>query len=205
MIQFNLSAALTKELSHLVTESEAMSHAPALIWYAHVVIIARRKCIIAMELQSRYAMVFCGLTQKDFAVFPSMFKDRFWREVCSICQAPHPLPEPETERLAALVKMMADKQCFQKGNNPSVSTHIKQVKEELEFLVKYQRQTLPTGDEAEFKFGLKTNEILRKRKGDKDYFYPIAVFRDFWLGLLNHTSDNSPMRKDNVVFVDFKK
>jgi len=39
-----------------------------------------------------------------------------------------------------------------------------------------------------FNFGLQVNQMLRKRKGDKDYFYPLEELRGFWLGLPGHVA-----------------
>ncbi|HRH78950.1 MAG TPA: hypothetical protein PK129_16510, partial [Cellvibrionaceae bacterium] len=66
MIQFYLSKDAAADLKHLV-EPPSPENYQAMQWYVHRVTIARRKCIIAMEKQSRYAITFCGLTKKEFA------------------------------------------------------------------------------------------------------------------------------------------
>jgi len=60
-----------------------------------------------------------------------------------------------------------------------VQAHIKQVVEEIEQGIHYHTGCLPVSDEEMFGLGVRVNERIRKRKGDKDYFVPLEVFRDF--------------------------
>ena len=75
MIQFYLSKDAAADLKHLV-EAPSPENYQAMRWYVHRVTIARRKCIIAMEKQSRYAITFCGLTKKRICRFPQLFS--YW-------------------------------------------------------------------------------------------------------------------------------
>jgi len=75
----------------------------AMQWYGHSVTIMRRKCVLIMESQSRYCMIFTGMTKPDFEGFPERFIDRMWREVVSICQ----LDDDQSEMLAELVLAVA--------------------------------------------------------------------------------------------------
>jgi len=153
----------------------------ALQWYAHRVTIAQRKCVITMERQSRYAIVFCGLTKSDFENFPQIFQERLWREVISITQ-------PEDDDLPIISNLVLDmtgKHHYQPGSDRSVMAHINQVVEHLEIIINHHDAPLPTNDSDAFAFGIQANETPRKRKIDKDYFYPIEVFKDLWLGMFN--------------------
>lgn len=218
MIQFHLTKSLAKELE-LSAQPSAQANPGAIQWYAHLVTIARRKCIIAMELHSRYAMVFCGLTKKDFKRFPDYFHDRLWREVCVIAQIDGEMSRHDEDLLSELALTVSSEQEYLVGSNRSVLSHINQVKEHLEVLVYDEGYALPIDDDDALRFGLIANDMLRKHKGLKDYFIPVTEFKDFWLGLLEHYNEGeeenlqldqhdikqaSATPGSNVVAVDFQ-
>ncbi len=171
----------------------------AMQWYGHRVTVMRRKCVLMMEFKSRYCMVFAGLTKPDFENFPGLFVDRLWREAVSICQ----LDDMQSEHLAALVHIVAEQQHYQLGSDRSVQAHMRQAADDLDYMVNYRVGRLPEAGEEAFGCGVKINEMLRKCKGDKDYFVPLEEFRDFWLGMLEFSDtkqeqDNHNL-PDNVV------
>jgi hypothetical protein len=198
MLQFHLSKAFSKDMSMHVSDSHAVIGG-ALQWYAHRVTVLRRKCVIAMEWQSRYCIVFAGLKKPDFKIFPELFADRLWREVVSICQ----LDDEQSHDLAALVDIVGKEQYYQVGFDRSVQAHINDVAWNLNNMAN-EIGYLPEKQEDAFGFGLKMNEWLRKRKGDKEYMVPLEVFRDCWLGMLEHVyvskSDDKKKVADVVPF-----
>ena len=214
MLQIHLSQSLAKELeSHL---QDAMEAEPtALQWFAHKVTVARRKCLVMMEYQSRYAMVFCGLTKKEFDNFPDLLQERMWREVNIISQLDDSLTEDDFAILSDLTLDLAATQYYQKGTDRSVMSHISQVVEDLRVSVEYDGFELPTNTNEAIHFGLGVNDILRKRKGDKDYFVPLEVYTGFWLGLVDVVKSKMGTgqtakaavthSEDNVIHVDFGK
>jgi len=180
MIQFHLTKKLAKDMKEHVQLSTEVNH-QAMQWYANIVTVARRKCIIAMELQSRYVMIFCGMTKEEFEQFPKTFQERLWREVLALCE--EEVNENVLTRISDQVLCLANEQNYQEGHDRSVSTHINQVAQSLEIYVQYQGYDLPVSSAAAFEFGVRENQMIRKRKEDKDYFRPIEVFREFWLHL----------------------
>ena len=163
MLQFYLSNALSRDLKmHLEEKSDPDFQ--ALQWYAHRVTIDRRKCVIAMERQSRYAMVFCGLTKRDFENFPQIFQERLWREVVSITQ----LENDDIPIISELALDISVEHHYQPGSDRSVMAHINQVAELLEIIVYHYGEGLPLTDNDAFAFGIRANETPRKRKKDKD-------------------------------------
>ncbi len=192
MIQLYLSRDLAKDLASLPIEQAPTStevSAGAVIWYAHRVTIMRRKCIIALEYQSRYAMVFCGLTKPDFINFPQLFGQRLLQEACVITQLHQPLPEPDFQLLCELAKEVSTEQKFACRNDRSVQSHINQIKDHLEDLVLRGGYPLPETDEEAMQFGLIANDMLRKTKNHKDYFVPLKVYKEFWLGMIRHVKE----------------
>lgn len=227
MIEFRISQTLARDLSmHLQPSRPAVAY--GLQFYAHRVTVARRKCVIVMELQSRYAMVFCGLTKKEFEHFPEIFQERLWREVLSICE---PENEDDMAFMSDLVLGLSSEQFYQPGSHRSVQAHIGQVAEQLAWMVNNGIYKLPVSSSEAFGFGLDVNEVPRTIRGKHESFQPFVVFRNFWKDLLVYArkdaTDDKPVplvlpgdfavmmaaRKDppggavadNVIQVDFVK
>lgn len=176
-----------------------------------------------MEWQSRYAMLFCGAVAKQVEEFPDVVQDRLWREVCVITQLDQLLPDDDIALLSDIALDLSSDQHYLKGTDRSVMAHISQVVEQLRYMVEFEGYPLPEDGADAVSFGLSVNEMLRKRKGDKDYFVPLEVFRDFWLGLIRVVKEQPAAKKssaslsavgtvseasergDNVINVDFKK
>ena len=128
MLQLHISKSLTPDLkSHMCDYSD---NPGAMQWYAHRVHVLRRKCVIVMERESRYAILFNGLTRPDFARFPELLRGRLFREVLSICH----LQNDQAARLAALVDMVTDPVEVMPGNDRSVQSHINQVVFEFDWM-----------------------------------------------------------------------
>jgi len=192
MIQFYLSKDLAKDLASLSiekTQPQQDANDGAVIWYAHRVTIMSRQCIIAMEQQSRYAMVFCGLTQHDVNNFPQLFSQRLLQEACVITQLHEPLPDADVQLLCELANEVSMEQSFACHSDRSVQSHINQVKDHLEDLVLRGGYPLPESNVDAMQFGLLANDMLRKTKNDKDYFVPLEVYGDFWLGMIRHVKE----------------
>jgi hypothetical protein len=188
MMQIHVSKALATDLKPLLVEAPADLR--QMQWYGHRVHVLRRKCVILMELQSRYAMVFAGLTKPDFLRFPELVRDRLWREMVSICE----LDGAESQRLAALVDVVSQPVQIVAGSDRSVQAHMKEVAWHLEWMAN-DFGSLPLEGGDAFAFGLRVNETPRSRKGQKEYFWPLQVMREFWFGMLEHARP----RADNVV------
>ncbi len=190
MIQLYLSRDLAKDLASLPIEQAPKEVSEgAIIWYAHRVTIMRRKCIIAMEYQSRYAMVFCGLTQPDFKNFSQLFSQRLLQEACVITQLGEHLPEADVQLLCELANEVSMEQNFACHNDRSVQSHINQIKDHLEDLVLRGGYPLPESPDDAMRFGLIANDMLRKTKNHKDYFVPLKVYTGFWLGMIRHVKE----------------
>ena len=198
MIHFHTSKTLAEDLNKagydfpFSDKDETPWH-----WYAHRITLLRKKCIIVMEEQSRYALIFVGLKKSDFAQFDKVLTSRIIAEASWLCDLPHSGPN---EKLIAAVEQRCTTINVSQGLDRSVQAHIRQVGEELEIQVKYHDGRLPESAEEEFAMGNKINGMLRKRGGYKDYLYPREKWRESLLSLLK------PQGRSNLVsMVDFKK
>ncbi|MBL4585425.1 MAG: hypothetical protein JKX83_12525 [Pseudomonadales bacterium] len=178
MLQFYISEAFANDMStHLFDGVEPIveQHTRAMQWYAHRITIKRRKCIVVMELQSRYAMIFCGLTKPDFNNFPALFRKRILCEVASICQ----LDKDAQAKLTPLVLAQAQQQLYQKGSDSSVQTDIDEVIECLHEWIAGQGR-LPVDDSECFDAGIFINQLKREHGNETAAFEPLEQFRRFW-------------------------
>lgn len=180
MIVFNLTHEAAEILP--VTLSSNIAYLPTMNWYAHHVLINQSQCIIAMEERTRYAMVFCGMTDETLQQFPEMFAERLWREVFSICNH---VDEAAMNTLMERVKGLRDQVCFQRGFDKSVLSHIHQVAVDLREQVEVRKRALPVEPMAAFSYGIvRVNKVLRQRTATKEYFVPIDEFESLCMNLV---------------------
>lgn len=213
MIQFYLSKDAAADFKHLL-EAPLVENYQAMQWYLHRVTIARRKCIIAMEKQTRYAITFCGLTKKDLADFPQLFSYWFSLHGLASVLEQHGQDDVLEQRVLELAEVIADGQTYQQGYDRSVTAHIRQVVDLLRYYVEERGYPLPVEPREAAIFSTRANELLRKKSGSDDYFLPVTEFSGFWLGLLNlklpsggglkPSKEAEPKYTNNVIQVDFR-
>lgn len=204
MIQFNLSSELTSILGlgevsssdKLLPSDEVLSDIkPSMIWFAHIIEIKGVRCIITVEQQTRYGMVFCGLSNHDLAIFDRIFKDRLWREVFAIC---HEGNERIIQHLAQHILSLCEEQSYQGDYDRSIYGLIRLIAADLEARVYDSGLDLPIDPGDAFEFGVEINNALRNVPDrDLQYFTPIESFKRQCLGQLSDVvplslfSDNS--------------
>ncbi len=206
MIVFNLSRAAAQALA--VSAEDNITYMPKMAWYADLVLINRRRCIIAMEESTRYAMVFCGLSRAQLNQFPELFAERLWREVFSIC---YHVDESAMQSLMAQVQNLQHQVRFQLGQHASVQQHILQVAADLREQVELRCRKLPVDPAAAFSYGIiRVNKVLRQRGNLKEYFVPVDAFEQLCLALIDtpapirdQTRGIEPDALDNVIQVNF--
>ena len=206
MICINLSKVLGGDLKTLVGE-----HCDAekfeLNWFAHRVNINRRKCIIVVEVSTRYAMIFTGLVKKDFQNFSQIFAERLWRELLDLLQ----LSDKDSARISDTILDCITNQHFQLGHDRSVNSHITQIVGETNLLIEYREYPFPESTGEAMHFGTIYNRMLRKTGKHKGYFYPGEEFAKLWtrkLGIADTDDTNKDLRPlgyddENVIKVDF--
>ncbi len=205
MIKINLTKTFAKDLN--LEEIEDIDVPVSMTWYAHRITIARRKCIIVMEENTRYVMIFCGMTKLEFKDFPRIFFERLVVEATMIVAD---FDKKKSQAFFEFLEKICAKQVFQVAINRSVQSHINQVSQDLKMDVEWKGNELPVDVEGAISFGLLMNQLLRKRKGDKDYFVPLESFQllcmNLWLKELESIYGPLPKESEtnNVIEVDFK-
>ena len=127
-MHFYASSIFAKDagLTELTPQPE-LNATPGQHWFVHRVILERRKCLLAMEEQTRFVLLFCGLTKPDFAQFPALFADRLWRTVVAVCEVPDAQFGLVRERIFSLCMNPV----WHKFLDRSVQSHIRQAAFEL--------------------------------------------------------------------------
>ncbi len=166
-------------------------------WHVHRVTLLRKKCVIAMDEVSRYALVFVGLKKVDFAEFEEVLVSRILAEANWLCDLPY---SDSNERLLAAIEQKCSRVVFSQGLDRSVQAHIRQASELMEIVAKYQVGRLPETVEEEFALGSRINDTWRTcGKGGK-YFSPLERWRESMLVLI------APPAKANIVnLADYRK
>ena len=165
---FARDAGLTELSSQPESTPTAGQH-----WFVHRVNLERRKCVLAMEEQTRFVMLFCGLTKPDFAQFPTLFADRLWRTIVAVCAVPDAQFGLVRERIFSLCMNPV----WHKFQDRSVQSHIRQAAFELKCYM--HRDGFPTSITDEFAYSLKLNETPRTRHGGQ-CMWPLEEFQKVW-------------------------
>ena len=178
-MHFHLSANAAHDLKIKdfapTTEGDTAS---AQHWYVHRVIVQRRKQVIVMEAQSRYALVFCGVTKPFFDDFTDIFADTLWRHIVSLCE----VPAPQWERVKAMTTAMCATPCYHKGLNKSLQAHIKDAAVQMEWRMEFGELPPVITDPGQlFELSFFINRTPRTRHGEKQCIFPYKEFQRQWL------------------------
>ena len=149
-------------------------------WYAHRITLLRKKCVLVIDEECRYALIFFGLKKRDLAHFEQVLTSRIIAEASCLCDLPQP---GENAILIEKVQQKCSSMFFDRKSNRSVQAHIRQVAQELEYLVHFIDEKLPEPGKEELDIGLKINDRYRKQQ-NKDYFVPTKCWRKSLLTLI---------------------
>ena len=156
-------------------------------WLVHAIKVKRKNVLIAMDCQSRFSLVLADLKKGDDIGFLNLFDQHL------ITQVNLTLPLFFDDHIAieeSLDVFTADyNQCafYQRGDR-STQAHINDVAWHVEL------ETDKTGevpvDEDAIGFEIFVNQLLRKGRGNKDYFEPREEFAQMWLQQFAHLKPN---------------
>jgi hypothetical protein len=148
---------------------------PAERWQLHVTKFGRTNVLLAMEVDTRYAMLFVSLKRNDFEGFFQQFLERYLG-VMALMSANMQLSLPPQAQLQQHItrweQSLRDVHFF-KRNDRSVQTHINQVLD-LAAYPAYARQSIPVEFQELIEFDELANRFLRAVRGS-EYFYPAEV------------------------------
>lgn len=148
-------------------------------WLVHAVNVQRKKVLIAMHVETRYAMVFVGIKKGDWAEFTNQLLERlfnnmqFFGEEFELCDE-----ESFEEMFNEFIKLHPKPIFCQRGDR-SVQSHINDVVWQFENRV-YQVGCLPDGQEESASFDEWVNSLIRTAKNKGDFYPDEEMFID-WL------------------------
>ena len=147
-------------------------------WLVHMVRVQRKPCVLAMEVKTRFAMLFTGLKKGDGVGFINLLVERLANEMAFAA---------EDVGMAVDVDVMVANFAARHGafrfylrTDRSTQSHLNDVAWHLQIQAD-EAGCLPEGHEECAMFDEFANEILRTTKGRKDYFVPAEEMLCDWL------------------------
>lgn len=177
-MHFHLSANAAQDLKiKSFVSASAERTPPAQHWYVHRVTLQRRKQVIVMEAQSRYALVFCGVTKPFFENFTTIFSDTLWRHIVSLCS----VPDADWGRVKTMISAMCAENIYHKGLDRSLQAHIRDAALQMEWRMEFgELRPVITDPGQLFELSLFINQTPRTRHGEKQCIIPFEEFQRQW-------------------------
>jgi len=144
-------------------------------WILHVVKLLDKNCVVAMEVNTRYSMIFTDVSEVDSELFVKRFIVRLVTEMCIMFDLSF---ENIQSYVDDFVEQHAQALVCQRGNR-SVQSHINDVVWHLSTQVE-KTGKLPADINELINLGVFVNQLLRTTSLIKDYFYPYEMMHDQW-------------------------
>ncbi|HHL19584.1 MAG TPA: hypothetical protein ENJ33_07600 [Thiothrix sp.] len=144
-------------------------------WVLHVVKLLDKNCVVAMEVNTRYSMIFTDISEVDSELFVKRFIVRLVTEMCIMFDLSF---ENIQSYVDDFVEQHPQVLLCQRGDR-SVQSHINDVVWHLSTQVE-KTGKLPTDINELINLGVFVNQLLRTTKQIKDYFYPYEMMRNQW-------------------------
>ncbi|MEN4752689.1 hypothetical protein ABEH28_23355 [Pseudomonas sp. Ps21-P2] len=156
-------------------EPDSAAHDRVDRWQLHVTKFGRTHVLLAMKVDTRYAMMFVGLKRNDVQGFLQQFSARYILEVLVLAgnvsgQIP---PQSELQRHVDLLEESLQSVHFFKRSDRSVQAHINDVLYMAAYDA-YEGKGLPVEAPDLIAFGEVPNGMLRSIRGG-DYFIPAEL------------------------------
>lgn len=142
----------------------------AWVWQLHAVKINRKLVFIAMQAETRFAMVFWGLKKGDIESLLQMFFERLANHLFWLVEDVQALDEQATAKMVNQLLATCRRFDFHPKSDRSIQTHINEVARAC----KHGFDTvghLPDNCQEAAGFDEEMNRMLRRVRGG-DYFYP---------------------------------
>lgn len=156
-------------------EPDSAAHDRVDRWQLHVTKFGRTHVLLAMKVDTRYAMMFVGLKRNDVQGFLQQFSARYILEVLVLAgnvRAQIP-PQSELQRHVDLLEESLQSVHFFKRSDRSVQAHINDVLYMAAYDA-YEGKGLPVEAPSLIAFGEVPNGMLRSIRGG-DYFIPAEL------------------------------
>lgn len=165
-------------------------------WCVHLVRRHRQPCVVAMELETRYAVLLTGLKSHDPEDFFTALVER-------LINTQHFAARDlglETDFSSMLASFLAHHREFRFFLRPhrSAQSHIKEVVWMLDNFIN-DIGALPLGHPACAAFDARVNDFLRKTGQRRDYFVPATEMLTAWLRAHGDLSEEGEARLREAI------
>jgi hypothetical protein len=150
-------------------------------WQCHVIEEQGRSCVIAMEVDTRFAMVFTTLKPGDPELFISTLIERLFNLQWSIARELQIVSGTEHD---AWLKNFIDvhrRFCFVARTDRSVQAHINEVARDFVWELDTRKCGLPGSHHECATFDATFNDGLRSTRDRREYFCPDEAMLFHWL------------------------
>jgi len=174
-VKGEIISAVQPSAAALPLEPDSAAHDRVDRWQLHVTKFGRTHVLLAMKVDTRYAMMFVGLKRNDVQGFLQQFSARYILEVLVLAgnvrgQIP---PQAELQRHVDLLEESLQSVHFFKRSDRSVQAHINDVLYMAAYDA-YEGKGLPVEAPSLIAFGEVPNGMLRSIRGG-DYFIPAEL------------------------------
>lgn len=197
-----LHVFLTNELYDVLTKAETpMSYNKKTLswnWHAKIIKFGRTKYVLAVEEETRYAVVMPDFKKKEFQNFHQIFIDHLAAHIYRLFSN---YSDEDRDKLREFLESLSTGGSYSKPISRSIIAHMTQMTYELEiFCHKEFNGFLPSNMDGLWKLNCYLNEGLRTIPKQKGYIVPVEEFKNHVIELL----DFEPI--DNIINLDaFRK
>jgi len=162
-------------------------------WLVHAIKVKAKNVLVVMDYQCRFSISLPGLKKGDDTAFLHAFEQQLTLHVHAMMRSVDADPQVILASLERYHQQHYDRAFYLRGDR-SVQAHINDVAWHFRNGVD-NKGVIPTGDGL---IALDTfaNQIMRKRKGEKDYFYPQREWLHAWL---RHYGEYSAAQADACI------
>ena len=179
--------------SWVTSESLPEAETPIWAWYLHQVTLDRQRVWVAMEQQSRFAVVLWGFKKGDGGGLLHAFYERLINHLLDMVTGLELLNERRAEQLVPHLLAQLSPFHFVPGTDRSVQSHINDVVQACRLAVS-QQGCLPNNQEQAANFDLFLNQTPRSVRGG-----PVIFPDEEWLSLLlERLAGHHPINGDAV-------
>jgi hypothetical protein len=140
-------------------------------WLVHTIKVQRKNVLIAMHIQTRYAMVFTGLRKGDWPEFFNQWLERLFNNMQFFGEEFELCDEASFHTMFNQFIHLHPKPHFCQRGDRSVQSHINDVVWHFEYRV-HEVGCLPDAQQECASFDEWVNSMIRSTKTKKDYFHP---------------------------------
>ncbi|MCU7939705.1 MAG: hypothetical protein KZQ64_03065 [gamma proteobacterium symbiont of Bathyaustriella thionipta] len=170
-----IAESITKSIANTSTsaDNKHLWH-----WVVHAKKVKRKNVLVVMDFQSRFSITLTGLKKGDELAFLNLLEHHLIVHVHETMALVADHSQTIEDSLENYQHQHNNCAFYPRGDR-SVQAHINDVLWHFEHSVN-ETGEVPQGVDL-IGFDTYANRILRKRKGEKDYFYPQHEFLHLWL------------------------